>query len=133
MTLYDLAESEDIDIISMPLRYAPAFIIEKKQGYSIALSHFESQAEEMAMLAHELGHCLTGSIYDCTTPPELQLKYEHNADAWAINALCPLEKIQEAIREGYDSAWEIADYIGVPETLVKKALRYYTENKGMRL
>ena len=52
-------------------------------------------AEEKTKLAHELGHCETGSFYNRYAKLDLRQKHENRADKWAIQHLIPVEELDE--------------------------------------
>ena len=82
-------------------------------------------ARERVHLAHELGHCVTGSFYSRHTARELRQKHENRADKWAIVQLVPAQALAGAVQQGYTQLWELAELFGVTEEFMKKALCYY--------
>ncbi|MEL7625214.1 MAG: ImmA/IrrE family metallo-endopeptidase [Clostridiales bacterium] len=120
------AEAEGIEVIDYPLTVAKSAIL-SDSGYALILdkSQIESQEEEACLLWHELGHYFTGSLHQLSAPYELRSRCEYRASAWAAKALCPLEKLKKALASGCRSTWELSEYIGLPEELLKNALEYY--------
>jgi hypothetical protein len=82
-------------------------------------------------LAHELGHCETGSFYYADSPCQCREKLEYRANAWAYRRVTPPEAIQAALDDGIRAAWELAEWFGVTDEFVAEALRYYTERRGI--
>ena len=52
-------------------------------------------------------------------------RHENHADKWAIRALIPVEQLDEAIALGYTELWQLADFFGVTESFMRKAVCLY--------
>ena len=67
--LYLEASASGIEVAWFPLSVEPSMAIQFKDTYAIALdpSKISSNAEANTLLAHELGHCKTGSFYNPIT------------------------------------------------------------------
>lgn len=89
-----------------------------------------SAIEEKVCLAHEIGHCKTGSFYNIYTPLDNRRKHEYHADRWAIKKLIPKNELDEAVRCGMIELWELAEYFEVPESFMTKAVEYYKVATG---
>lgn len=95
----------------------------------IGISNNIKNATELNIhLAHELGHCLTGSFYNIYAPLDNRIKHELLADRWSYKMLVPLCNLQAAINNGIYQTWDLADYFCVTEEYIKKAVIYYQEN-----
>lgn len=81
--------------------------------------------EEYVHLAHELGHCETGSFYNVYASYDIRGKHETRADRWAIRHLVPKDALGVAVRNGITELWELADYFQVTEPFMRKAVEYY--------
>ena len=81
---------------------------------------------ERVHLAHEIGHCTTGSFYNRHTPFDIRQKHENRADRWAIAQILTGEELDAAVAAGYTEFWQLAEYFGVTEDFMKKAVCYYT-------
>ena len=77
-------------------------------------------------LAHELGHCKTGSFYNINTL-ETRERMEYRADRWAIKKLIPFSKLLAALESGITERWELAEYFNVTEDYIDKAKFLYEE------
>ena len=125
--LLDFAQGRGIEIDDVPLRAITAASF--PQGWvAFDSSKMETGAEEKTMLAHEVGHIATGSFYNIHSPFDLRERSEHHADKWAIKTLIPLDELRSCLRAGIDQRWEIAEYVGVTEELVGKALELYEDD-----
>lgn len=127
LRLYHLAERHRIPVLLLPLPECGSLSLQDGTGgCSIGLdSGAQPQAEERVRLAHELGHCLTGSFYNRYAPRDLRQKHENRADKWAIEALIPPEAYQAALDEGCTELWQLAERFEVTEDFARKAVCWY--------
>lgn len=90
-------------------------------------SVMQSRAEERVHLAHELGHCVTGAMYNIRCPIMPRQRYERIADAYAIKKLVDEDELRRVIdeREGDISVWELSEWFDVTEEFMRKALAFY--------
>lgn len=122
--LYNLADDDGI-VVEHQLIGHPALSVEWENGaICIDPSQINSEAEYKDVLAHELGHCETKAFYHHHSPYETKARMERKAKKWEILHLVPLEDLREKVEEHRD-IWEIADFFGVPEKLIKEALEFY--------
>lgn len=112
---YDLPVSESLSIMDY----------EGNCYIAIDLLKIKSFAEVKYKLAHECGHCKTGSFYNRYSSLDIVEKHEKRADRWAIQTLVPKEELEAACQNGYYEVWELAEYFGVPENLIRKASELY--------
>ena len=129
--LYKIAARHDILLESLPLHQADSVVVCQDDDYIIAMnsSRRYTGANQKTMLAHELGHCATGSLYNEKTPIITRSKCERRADEWAIKLLIPRDKLCWALRNGYKESWELADFFDVHESLIRKAIEFYFKRK----
>lgn len=90
-------------------------------------SVMQSRAEERVHLAHELGHCVTGAMYNIRCPIMPRQRYERIADAYAIKKLVDEDELRRVIdeREGDISVWELSEWFDVTEDFMRKAIKFY--------
>ena len=81
---------------------------------------------ERVHLAHELGHCSTGSFYNRHTPFDVRQYHENRADKWAIKKLVPKDELDNLIACSITELWELAEYFNVTEEFMKKTVCWYT-------
>ena len=123
--LYEIAESENIDIYSaaLPLTKSASIMDDELNCYiGIDYEQISTTSDEKMHLAHEIGHCIKGAFYNRHSKLDLISKHEYSADKWACENLLPKDEMEAAFRKGYVEVWQIAEYFDVPERLVKKAL-----------
>ena len=81
-------------------------------------------ADETVKLAHEMGHCATGSFYNRWAACDVRQKHENRANRWAYRRLIPPEALEEAFRRGLREPWELAKHFNVTEPFLRDALEY---------
>lgn len=127
-TLYDLAQQQNIEVLQFPMPENGSMSIMSEDGscyIGIDASVQDGNAQERVHLGHELGHCLTGSFYSIHTAVDSRQRHENRADKWAVKQLIPVDALDAAVANGCSELWELADYFGVTEQFVRKAVCYY--------
>ena len=128
--LYRFAESHGIDVDWFHMTRASSLSMPLPDGNCcIAIDpwRMESIAQETVALAHELGHCETGSFYNQYSDFDIRKKHENRADKWAIQRLIPQEELEKAMGNGYTEVWQLAEYFNVTEDFIRKAICWYTQ------
>ena len=126
--LYDLAEDDCINVDAFNLNKREALSMMDADGRCyIALDPFKlkSTADEKSKLGHELGHCVTGSFYNQYSKFDVRQRHENRADKWAIKKLIPKDELNEAVADGHIEIYDLAEYFGVTEDLMRKAVCWY--------
>lgn len=97
---------------------------------TIVLSNRLSDTEGGSVLAEELGHHMmtAGNILDQNDVGNRQ--QELKARMWGYNRLIGLRGIADAFDHGCRNRYEVADYLGVTEEFLKKALEAYRAKYG---
>lgn len=85
---------------------------------------------ERVHIAHELGHCETGSFYNVYSLLDIRQKYENRADAWAIKKLIPKDELDTIINMRIVDYWDLAEYFNVTDEFMYKAITYYQSHPG---
>ena len=127
LDLYAYAERRNIDVDWVPMRRATSLSVPLGDGYAIALDPWKlgTLAQETVCLAHELGHCETGSFYNRFAALDVRQQHENRADKWAIRRLVPAEELDAAMADGCDTIPALADRFGVTEPFMAKAVCWY--------
>ena len=126
--LYDLAEAHGTKVYWFDLAAAESLSMPLSDGTcAIAMNPWQlpTVAAEKIKLAHELGHCETGSFYNRWAALDLRQKHEYRANKWAIKKLLPEEELYRAYHEGYREPWDLAEYFDLPEEFVRQAMEFY--------
>ncbi|MCL1994933.1 MAG: ImmA/IrrE family metallo-endopeptidase [Defluviitaleaceae bacterium] len=136
--LHDKIEQQDISLVNARVsNNKKAVCMGSNFGGVIILdkSSVLNTAEETVLLAHELGHFKTGSLYNIETTANSPLakmnrrKDEARAAKWAIKELLPVDKLQEVINKRYDEH-EIAEHFSVTVDFLREAFEFY-KTKGI--
>lgn len=128
LELYQLADAEHIPVYSFDLPQTHSLSLMNNDGScAVAIDPFglNSTKDEKIRLAHELGHCVTGSFYNRYSDFDIKAKSEYKADKWAIKKLIPKDELQAAFEQGYTEPWNLAEYFNVTEEFIIKAVNYY--------
>ena len=122
--LHAFAELRGHNVGYANLPKCKALVVELDKYY-IGLDNKLRGSSEKAALAHELGHCETGTLYYDGIPRHCKNKFERIACAWSYRKLVPPNEIQKALNKGILEPWELAEHFDVPITFMKNALDYY--------
>lgn len=128
LELYQLADEEHIPVYSFDLPQTHSLSLMNNDGScAVAIDPFglNSTKDETIRLAHELGHCITGSFYNRYSDFDIKEKSEYKANKWAIKKLIPKDELQAAFKQGYTEPWTLAEYFNVTEEFVIMAVNYY--------
>ena len=134
ISLYEYAENHNIDVDWCTMFRAESLSVRLNDGScAIAIDPFKlvNTADETYKLAHELGHCETGSFYSQYAPFDERGRNEARATRWAIKKLLPFDEMRTAMEEGYTEPYQLAEYFEVPEDLIQQAVEYYTGPCGL--
>ncbi len=125
--LYDLARQQNIEVFDFPLPETGSMSVMEADACYIAMDAAvrDGATQERVHLGHELGHCITGSFYNRYAAVDSRQRHENRANKWAVQALIPVEDLDDAIAQGCTEVWELAERFGVTEDFVRKAVCYY--------
>ena len=126
--LYDFAAQQNIEVLPYPLPETGSLSLMSDSGpcfIGMDDSVRDGDVQERVHLGHELGHCITGSFYNIHAAVDCRQRHENKADKWAIQALIPVEELDNAIAEGCTEVWELAERFGVTEEFIRKTVCYY--------
>ena len=126
--LYELAKQQNIEVLSfsLPENESMSLMLEDGRCFvGMDASVRDGGIQERVHLSHELGHCVTGSFYNIHAAVDYRQRHENRANKWAIQALIPVEDLDDAIAEGYTEVWELAERFQVTEDFVRKAVCFY--------
>lgn len=126
--LYETAYLNDVKVECYPLEATEAMSIMDDDGDCyIALNpkKLQNEQDEVVRLAHDLGHCMTGTFYNRFSSLNNISQKEHRADAWAIRKVLPFSKLTGALECGITETWMLAEYFELPEWFIQKAVVLY--------
>lgn len=125
---YHIAQQQNIVVDRFALSRRDALSIMDLDGecfIAIDPHRLSGKNDERNKLAHELGHCITGSFYNQYSGYDCRQYHENRADKWAIGQLITVDDLDKAVAEGCTEFWELAERFDVPEQFIKKAVCYY--------
>lgn len=129
LSLFREAEERKIPVYHLPLPVTGSLSLMSPSGQcyiALDLQRRQTDTEQRVRLAHELGHCVTGSFYNRYSPCDCRQFHEHRADKQAIARLIPEAELDEAVAGGCTQLWELAEHFGVDVPFVQKAVCLYT-------
>ena len=132
LSLYQQADFSEITVDCFTLDSREALSVMDDNGNCfIAIDPFKlkNHADETAKLAHEMGHCITGSFYNKWATCDIRQKHELRADKWAFRRLVPRDELYSYYQHGITQPWELAEIFELPEELVRKAMAFYHEQE----
>lgn len=128
ISLYDYAEEEGIEVYWFSLACAESLSYCDSEGTCfIAMDPWRlpTISDETSKLAHELGHCYTGSFYNRYATCDVRQKHENRADKWAVTHLISKDELDKALSEGHTEIWDLAERFNVTEDFMRKAVCWY--------
>lgn len=125
--LYEMADANRIEVMKFNLPLNGSISVKDDERYFIGidLNAYENSAEERVHLAHELGHCMTGSFYNIYSNFDIREKHERRATKWAIKKLIPFDELVKYLDDGIVQKWELAEIFNVTEDYIDKAFSLY--------
>lgn len=129
LELYRIAEDQGIVVDCFELAKRESLSVMDRDGecfIAIDPNKLESAQDETLKLAHEMGHCCTGSFYNRWAARDVRQKHENRADKWAIEHLVPKAEFDEAVDAGFNEVWSLSQYFDVSEDFMRKAVCWYT-------
>ena len=95
-------------------------------GIFVDRARMRDDAEELSSLLHESGHFATGTTHRLYSPYDLIARHEYRANKWAVQRAMTGAELDEAVALGHTELWDLADYFGISEELMRQAVCWYT-------
>lgn len=95
-------------------------------GIYLDKGRMDTIAEEESAVLHEAGHYATGTTHQVSSPWDLVAKHEYKADKWAVQRKLTAQELDDAVAGGCAEMCELAEYFGVTEDFMRKAVCWYT-------
>lgn len=130
---YNYCSENQIDVIPYMGIPQPGATIRDKDYMAVFLDFSKIRSARLlrGVCFHELGHAATGALHKVDSPYELVERSEYRANRWAAEAFLTDEDFRGAFGEGYTELWQLAEFFDLPEAIIKKALAYWTEGRGI--
>ena len=126
--LYDLAKQRNIEVLTYPMPENGSMSVMTDSGdcfVGMDPGVRDGGTRERVHLAHELGHCVTGSFYNIHAAIDHRQRHENRANKWAIRQLVSEDALDDAVASGCTELWELAERFGVTESFMRKAVCYH--------
>jgi len=127
-SLYEIAKQENIEVLVFPMEENSSMSVMEDDGrcfIGMDTCVLDGDVQERVHLSHEIGHCITGSFYNRYAAVDSRLRHENKANKWAINALIPVDELDDAVAQGCTELWDLAERFHVTEDFMKKAVCFY--------
>lgn len=125
-------ELERLGVKVAGIRFEKSVALADAEGYLlIDHSKIESQAQELEILLHEIGHFETASFYRQSTPYLERQKQEARAVRCVFEKYYPPAQLAALMANGHTEPWQIAEALGLPERFVGEMLQFYVEVRGI--
>jgi len=73
----------------------------------------------------------TGALHKVSSPYELVERSEYRANRYMAQKFLTVDDFREAFEAGCREPWQLAEWFDLPQPDIEKALRYWTERKGI--
>ena len=125
--LLEYAAGQDIEVYYGPLPACGCLSLTMAGRCYIALDPLAigGMAAGRVKLAHEIGHCVTGSFYSRGSACDVRERHEYRADKWAVHTLLPRAELERAVAEGCTEVWELAERFDLTEDFIRRAAYVY--------
>ncbi len=131
--MYETAYLNDIVVDCVKLHKTDSLSLMDDDGDCfIAIDPYRlgNEQNEILQIAHELGHCMTGSFYNRYSSLNCISQKEYRAKKWAVHKLVPFAELQRAFSEGVVERWELAERFEVTKEFIETAVGVY-QNEGL--
>ena len=131
---YNYCRENDVDVIPFTGIPQPGATLRDRGKYAIFLDFSQINTTRLmrGVCCHEMSHVATGALHKAASPFELVERSEYRANRYAAQHFLTQKAFAEAFSDGCRELWELAEYFDLPEQDVEKALRYWTERRGVR-
>lgn len=128
LSLYRKLNSDGVRFYLWPLQEDKAVTMEVGGTYGIFMDfdNIQSSKEETTIVAHEGGHASTGATHKVCSPIDLVEKHEYKAWKWAVKNYITEDELDDAVANGHTDIYSLAEYFGVTEDFMRKAVCWYT-------
>ncbi|MFR8754701.1 MAG: ImmA/IrrE family metallo-endopeptidase [Monoglobales bacterium] len=129
--LYDIADRENIEIINYNKLNNEARIMEIDNSFCIFMNpkKINNSIQEKEILAEELGHYFTDTLYYPAASRLEKSKCEYKAQKWAMCKLVPFDALKQKIKQGYN-LYDLAEYFDVEPNYMQNCIDLYLSKYG---
>ena len=124
--LYQYAEDHNIQVDDVKTgKDSLCLRFRGRECIAIDMKLLRTAAELKRAVAHEIGHCATGSFYNVHSKFEVVTQRERRAAVWAYKKLVTEDELHEAVRQGNTEMWQLAEYFDIPQEYMAKIVCFY--------
>ena len=131
---YNYCRENRVQVIPFMGVPAPGATIRDGSKYAVFLDFSQIPTTRLlrGVCAHEMSHVATGALHKVSSPYELVERSEYRANRYFSERFLTVEAFEEAFAAGCRECWQLAEWFDLPEKDVEKALRYWTDCRGVR-
>lgn len=126
--VYNQIDNDNIKVFDYKIPFrCPAVTIEIDGNYGIFVDYgqIDTEDDEFMTMAHEWGHCKTGTTHPIGIDDVIIRKHEYKANRQAVLTFLPFNRLLDAFRSGCKFPFEIAEHLELPENFITMALEHY--------
>ena len=130
---YTYCDDNDIDVIPYMGMPSEGATVRDQGYYAIFLDIAKIQSTRLlkGVCCHEMGHAATGALQKVCSPYETVERCEYRANRWMAENHIAEDMFREAFKAGYTEVWQLAEYFDLPEDVIRTAVAYWTDSKGV--
>ncbi len=130
---YDFCKENGVQVIPFAGIGKPGATVRDGKQYAIFLDFSQIHSTRLlrGVCCHEMSHVATGALHRANSPFESVERSEYRANRYAAQNFLTERAFRQAFAAGYTEPWQLADYFDLPQEDVEKALRYWTDAKGV--
>lgn len=131
---YDYCRKNRVQVIPFRGVPAPGATIRDGKKYAVFLDFSQIPSTRLlrGVCCHEMSHVATGALHKVSSPYELVERSEYRANRYMAQKFLSEADFREAFRAGCREPWQLAEWFDLPQQDVERALRYWTQRKGVR-
>lgn len=126
--VYAAINKENIPVYNYKIPFdteAVTIEVDNKYGIFVDYDKLKSSDKEFIVLSHEYGHCKSGTTHHIDCDFNTKAKHEYKASRQSILTFLPVDKLKEAFAQGCQMAYEVAEYLDLPEQFIIMAIGHY--------
>ena len=131
---YEYCRRNRVDVIPFAGIPQPGATIRDGSHYAVFLDFDQIRSTRLlrGVCAHEMAHAATGALHKVSSPYELVERSEYRANRYMAQTYLTAADFREAFEAGCRELWQLAEWFDLPTADVEKALRYWTDRRGIR-
>ena len=130
---YDYCRKNRVQVIPFQGVPSPGATIRDGTKYAVFLDFSQIPSTRLlrGVCCHEMSHVATGALHKVSSPFELVERSEYRANRYMAQTFLSEADFREAFQAGCREPWQLAEWFDLPQEDVERALRYWTERRGV--